>query len=70
MPGDIIIADDDRVVVVPKELAPELVKKAKEHADWEDFSRMKLAQGGDLRKYYPLSEDARLEYDAWCKEKP
>ena len=43
MPGDIIIADDDGVVVVPKELAPELVKKAKEHADWEDFSRMTVS---------------------------
>ena len=21
-------------------------------------------------KYYPLSEEARVEYDAWCKEKP
>ena len=70
MPGDIIVADDDGVVVVPKKLAPELVKKAKEHADWEDFSRMKLAQGGDLRKYYPLSEEARVEYESWCKEKP
>jgi len=70
MPGDIIVADDDGVVVVPKKLAPELVKKAKVHADWEDFSRMKLAQGGDLRKYYPLSEEARVEYEAWCKEKP
>ena len=70
MPGDIIVADDDGVVVVPKKLAPELVKKAKVHADWEDFSRMKLAQGGDLRKYYPLSEEARAEYEAWGKEKP
>jgi hypothetical protein len=26
---------------------------------------MKLAQGGDLRKYYPLSEEARAEYEAW-----
>ena len=70
MPGDIIVADDDGVVVVPKKLAPELVKKAKVHADWEDFSRIKLAQGGDLRKYYPLSEEARVEYEAWSKEKP
>ncbi len=68
MPGDIIVADDDGVVVVPKQLAPELVRNAKEHADWEDFSRMKLAQGGDLRKYYPLSEEARAEYEAWRRE--
>jgi len=65
MPGDIIIADDDGVVVVPVKLAPELLKRAMEHREWEEFSRIKLAEGGDLRKYYPLREDAREEYEAW-----
>jgi regulator of RNase E activity RraA len=65
IPGDIIVADDDGVVVVPIKLAPELLKKASEHSEWEEFSRMKLAEGGDLRKYYPLNADARTEYEAW-----
>ncbi|MBA3943281.1 MAG: ribonuclease activity regulator RraA [Herpetosiphonaceae bacterium] len=65
MPGDIIVADDDGVVVVPIKLAPELLRAASEHAEWEDFSRMRLAEGGDLRKYYPLSAEARAEYEAW-----
>jgi regulator of RNase E activity RraA len=65
MPGDIIVADDDGVVVVPIKLAPELLKRASEHAEWEEFSRMRLAEGGDLRKYYPLSDEARGEYEAW-----
>jgi regulator of RNase E activity RraA len=67
MPGDIIVADDDGVVAVPIALAPELLAKASEHADWEEFSRIRLAEGGDLRKYYPLSEEARGEYEAWRK---
>ncbi|MGI5916502.1 MAG: ribonuclease activity regulator RraA [Anaerolineae bacterium] len=67
MPGDIIIADDDGAVVVPAKLAPELQKKASEHAEWEDFTRMRLAQGGDLRKYYPLSDEAWIEYEEWKK---
>ena len=67
MPGDIIIADDDGVVVVPISLAPQLLEKASEHAEWEDFSRMRLAQGGDLRKYYPLSQEGQIEYEAWRK---
>ncbi len=65
MPGDIIVADDDGVVVVPVKLATELVKKATEHAEWEVFSKMKLEEGGDLRKYYPLRADAQEEYAAW-----
>jgi regulator of RNase E activity RraA len=65
MPGDIIVADDDGAVVVPIGLAPQLVQKASEHVEWEEFSRMKLAEGGDLRRYYPLTDAARAEYEAW-----
>ena len=68
MPGDVIVADDDGVVVVPSALAPELLEKAGEHVEWEEFSRMRLAEGGDLRKYYPLREDARAEYEAWREQ--
>ncbi len=68
MPGDIIVADDDGIVVVPIDLAPELLAKASEHVEWEEFSRMKLAQGGELRKYYPLSPEAQAEYEVWRAE--
>jgi len=67
MPGDIIVADDDGAVVVPIKLAPELAKKAGDHAEWEEFTRMRLAQGGELIKYYPLSDEAQPEYEAWRK---
>jgi len=67
MPGDIIVADDDGAAVVPAQLASELVKRASEHAEWEEFSRERLAQGGDLRKYYPLRADAQAEYEEWKK---
>ena len=68
MPGDIIVADDDGAVVVPIGLAPELLRKASEHHEWEDFSRMKLAEGGDLRRYYPLDDEAQVEYEAWKRD--
>ncbi len=67
MPGDIIVADDDGAVCVPQALAAELAEKAGDHAEWEVFSRMKLAEGGDLRKYYPLSDEAKAEYEEWKK---
>ena len=66
-PGDIIIADDDGAVVVPAHLAEEVLRRAKEHEEWEEFSRMKLREGGDLRKYYPLTEEARREFEEWLK---
>ncbi|MBM3188104.1 MAG: ribonuclease activity regulator RraA [Chloroflexi bacterium] len=68
MPGDIIIADDDGAVVVPIKLAPKLLEVATAHHEWEEFTRMRLAQGGDLRKYYPLNDEAKIEYEAWRKE--
>jgi regulator of RNase E activity RraA len=67
MPGDIIIADDDGAVVVPKELAEQLAEKGAEHSEWEVFTRIKLSEGGDLRKYYPLSDEGRAEYEEWKK---
>ena len=67
MPGDIIVADDDGVVVVPVAMAPALLEKASTHHEWEEFSRLRLSEGGDLRRYYPLSDAARPEYEAWVK---
>lgn len=68
MPGDIIIADEDGAVVVPIGLADELSERALHHAEWEDFSCIKLEEGGDLRKYYPLSEEGWKEYVEWCEK--
>lgn len=65
VPGDVIVADDDGAVVVPAALAEQVVATAGEHAEWEEFSRLQLAAGGDLRRYYPLSDAARPEYEAW-----
>jgi regulator of RNase E activity RraA len=67
MPGDIIVADDDGAVVVPVKLAPELIELASEHHEWEIFSKERLMEGGDLRRYYPLSDAARPEYEDWLK---
>ncbi|WP_262029774.1 ribonuclease activity regulator RraA [Microvirga sp. Mcv34] len=67
MPGDIIVADDDGAVVVPVKLTPELIKQASHHHEWEEFSKIKLLQGGDLRRYYPLSEAAWPEYQDWLR---
>ncbi len=67
MPGDIIVADDDGVAVVPIGLAEQVLEHSSHHAEWEEFSRMRLSQGGDLRKYYPLRADAEEEYQAWRK---
>lgn len=70
LPGDIIVADDDGVVCVPVALAPRLIEVCSEHVEWEEFARLRLSEGGDLRKYYPLSQEAQPEYEAWRKLNP
>lgn len=65
LPGDLIVADDDGAVVVPVAKAAEVAEAGAAHEAWEDFSRAKLALGGALRRYYPLDEVGRAEYEEW-----
>jgi regulator of RNase E activity RraA len=65
LPGDIIIADDDGAVLVPANLAEIVVERTVEHEEWEVFSRLRLAEGGSIKKYYPLNEEGQQEYEAW-----
>ena len=43
---------------------------AVEHEEWEVFSRIKLAEGGSLKKYYPLNDEGWAEYEEWRKAQP
>ncbi|WP_226531106.1 ribonuclease activity regulator RraA [Microbacterium paraoxydans] len=65
MPGDLVVADDDGPVVVPRAMAPKVVESARDHEDWEVFSRTRLDEGARLSDYYPLTPDSREEYEAW-----
>jgi regulator of RNase E activity RraA len=67
MPGDIIVADDDGAVVVPVSMAEHVIEDGQKHAEWEEFSRLKLMQGEPLQRYYPLHADAQGEYESWRK---
>lgn len=70
IPGDIVVADDDGAVVVPIALAEQILDMGNKHADWEDFARLRLSQGADLRKYYPISKEVEAEYRAWREKNP
>lgn len=70
MPGDIIVADDDGVVVVPPKVAPQVIKYCAEREEAEVFERIKLEETGDVAKYYPLNEEGRREYEQWRAHRP
>ncbi|MFF5083427.1 hypothetical protein ACFY36_40805 [Actinoplanes sp. NPDC000266] len=65
LPGDLVVADDDGAVVVPRRRAPEVVRRAADHENWEVFSRMRIDEGAVLADYYPLTSNSRAEYEAW-----
>jgi regulator of RNase E activity RraA len=65
LPGDLVVADDDGAVVIPQRSAGEVIKSARDHEEWEVFSRMRIDEGARLSDYYPLGPDSRAEYEAW-----
>ncbi|MYS87749.1 hypothetical protein [Embleya scabrispora] len=68
LPGDLVIADDDGAVVVPAAKAPAVVETARDHEQWEVFSRLKIDDGARLGDYYPLTQATRDEYEQWRRD--
>jgi hypothetical protein len=50
-------------------MAASVIEESQKHHDWEEFSRMKLMEGGSLQRYYTLQEDSPAEYEEWRKKK-
>jgi 4-hydroxy-4-methyl-2-oxoglutarate aldolase len=64
-PGDVVVADDDGVVVVPKKFATETAQKAQKRHDEEDGKRKQLAAGVlglDMYNMREALEKAGLRY--------
>jgi regulator of RNase E activity RraA len=66
-PGDLIVGDADGVVVVPQEIAAEVVRDAAEQDRLEAFLRRKVEGGAAIEGVYPPDEATRAEYRAWLE---
>jgi 4-hydroxy-4-methyl-2-oxoglutarate aldolase len=65
VPGDVIVADDDGVVIVPRENAAKVVEAGKARIAREEIRRKRLAAGElgiDIDKARPLLEQKGLRY--------
>ncbi len=64
-PGDVVVADEDGAVVVPRALAAEIAADAPEQERYERFAQMRVAQGEPVLGLYPPGEAAQAAYARW-----
>lgn len=67
-PGDLVVGDADGVVVVPQEIAAEVVRDAAEQDRLEAFLRRKVDAGASIDGVYPPDAATQAEYRAWLAE--
>jgi regulator of RNase E activity RraA len=64
-PGDVVAADQDGAVVIPRALARAIAEAAPEQESLEDFLTRRIADGHPLIGTYPPNEDTLAAYEAW-----
>jgi len=64
-PGDVIVADGDGAVVVPRALADGIAAEAPEQERFERFALERIEAGAPVRGTYPPDEATLEMYKAW-----
>jgi regulator of RNase E activity RraA len=66
-PGDVIVADDDGAVVIPKDLVDFVATEGAEHELLESWLVQEVEKGEQLLGLYPPNEENKKRYEAWKK---
>jgi regulator of RNase E activity RraA len=67
-PGDIIVADEEGVVVIPQELAENVAADSWQQEQIEVFILERIRSGAALPGTYPPNEATRAAYEEWRKQ--
>ena len=65
LPGDLIVADDDGAVVVPRALAEDVAEAGAEQERFEGYVQRRVARGEPVVGLYPPSEATLEDYRKW-----
>ncbi len=69
-PGDIMVADDDSVIVIPAEVADKIADEAVEMTAYEDFVVERVKASHTINGLYPATDENNLSMLAeWRKLK-
>jgi len=68
-PGDVIVADDDGVVVVPAALAEEVATTGAEQERMEAWIVREVEKGAALPGLYPMNAQTKARYEAQAKRR-
>lgn len=66
-PGDVIVADGDGAIVVPRHLADEVARDSFEQERLEKFVAIRIGQGREIAGTYPPNDQTKADYQAWIK---
>ncbi|MCQ1955763.1 fumarylacetoacetate hydrolase family protein [Arthrobacter sp. zg-Y826] len=67
-PGDIIVADDDGILVIPPSIAEELVEACIKQEHQEEFIAEMVKAGHGVDGLYPMNAAWKEKYEAWAAE--
>jgi len=64
-PGDIIVADGDGAVVIPRDLANDVARDGAEQERFERFVQLRVNKGHPTKGLYPPNEESLAAYREW-----
>jgi len=68
-PDDVIVADDDGAVVIPRALVEFVAQEGAEHELYESWVFSEVESGVKLPGLYPPNDDAKVRYATWRKSR-
>ena len=68
-PDDVVVADDDGAVVIPKDLVDFVANEGAEHELLESWLVQEVEKGAKLPGLYPPNEENKKRYEDWKKSR-